>query len=311
MSNCSRHHSQYFYHASAYGLAGEIERPSRHSIPTQAATVLGAGGGRGYQRVENFSFDGIISFKAAFAEVGGSFDECHNRHTSYACSVIEGLNILDVVTADRVVSRMAIYSPIYPSREERAQGKKPKPNSEEGDETGEHSFDITGSHFQNLRVAGHLINVKLATHVFRKHNTYSKIAKAPKDTVNWILGSKFSGLKKDELARLEDTYHAIGGMGEIVQQWTGKEDRTDAGRFIFSPANDLKLSDHIAGDTELEGFGSFIFVPKFGVVRLPELVVTRHCRTLTMLRVQMCSTGTGGSDMGGTHGSGGTGSGGG
>src|SRR5260370_42309528 len=103
MSKCSCHHSQYVYNASAYGLAGEFERPSRHSIPTQAATVLAAGGGRGFQRVENFQYDGTVSFKAAFAEVGGSFDECHHRHTSFACSVVEGLNILDVVPEDRVV----------------------------------------------------------------------------------------------------------------------------------------------------------------------------------------------------------------
>jgi hypothetical protein len=309
MSGCSRHHSQYFYHASAHGLSAEIERPTRHSIPTQAATVLGPNGGRGYQRVENFSFDGIISFKAAFAEVGGSFDECHNRHTSYAGAVIEDLNILDVIHADRIVSRMAIYSPIYPSREERAAGKKPKGNPDEGDETGEHSFDITGSHFQNLRVAGHLINVKLATHVFRKHNTYSKIANAHKDgaLADWILGSKF---KKNDLPRLEDNYHAIGGMSESVQGWMRKENRPAGGSYIFSPANDFKLSDHIRGETELECFGSFIFVPKFGVVRLPELRVTPHCRTLTMLQFYMCSTGTGGGGLGGTHGSGGTGGGG-
>src|SRR5215469_18977337 len=112
MSKCSRHHSQHFYHASAFGVAGEIERPSRHTIPTQAATVLAPSGGRGYQRVDDFHFDGIISFKSAMSEVGGSFDECHNRHTSYATAVIDGLNILDIVTADRIVSRLAIYSPI-------------------------------------------------------------------------------------------------------------------------------------------------------------------------------------------------------
>lgn len=291
MSKCSRHHSQHVYHASAYGLAGEFERPSRHSIPTQAATVLGASGGRGFQRVENFQYDGTVSFKSAIAEVGGSFDECHNRHTSYATSVVEGLNVLDVVTADRVVSRMAIYS------------------AEVGDKKGEPTFDITGSHFVNLKIAGHKIDVKLATHVFHEHDTYSKIAKAHagrKKTDDWLLGSKFGALSDGELAELEDTYHSLGGISEIVREWKQPGDRpADLGGYSFSPANHLKLEDHAGPSTELRGFGSFICVPKFGVVRLAEFLVHRHCRTLTMLRVQMCSTGTGGTDAGGTTGSGG------
>jgi hypothetical protein len=296
MSKCSHHHSQHFYHASAFGVAGEIERPSRHTIPTQAATVLAPSGGRGYERVDNFHFDGIISFKSAYAEVGGSFDECHNRHTSYATAVIDGLNILDVVTADRVVSRLAIYS------------------AEVGDKNGEATFDITGSHFVNLKVAGHKIDVKLATHIFHEHDTYSKVTHdhVAGKTDDWLLGSKFGTLKDGELAELEDTYHALGGMSELVREWKQKGNRpADRGSYPFSPANHLKLEDHTGTDTELRGFGSIICVPKFGLVRLAELHIQRHCRTFTMLRTQMCSTGTGGSDMGGTHGSGGAGSGGG
>src|ERR1700704_6755003 len=108
---CPCHHSQYFYHASAYGLAGEIERPVQQSVPAQAACALASGGGRGTQRVEKFCLSPFICFDAAYTEVGGSFDECHNKHTTYAHSVIEGLNIANVVTADRVVSRMVTYSP--------------------------------------------------------------------------------------------------------------------------------------------------------------------------------------------------------
>jgi hypothetical protein len=292
MSKCSRHHSQFFYHASAFGLAGEIERPCRHTIPTQAATVLAPGGGRGYQRVDNFHFDGIMSFKSAVAEVGGSFDECHNRHTSYATAILEGLNILDVVTADRVVSRLAIYS------------------AEIGDKKGEATYDITGSHFVNLKVAGHKIDVKLATHIFHEHDTYSKVtqAHAAGKTDNWLLGSKFGQLKDGELAELEDTYHALGGMSELVREWKQKGERSaDRGSYAFSPANHLDLKQHTGPDTELVGFGSFILVPKFGVVRLAELHIQRHCRTFTMLRTQMCSTGTGEGSGGNTHGSGGLG----
>jgi hypothetical protein len=287
---CSRPHSQYAHHAFAYGFAGQIERPFRHTITTQASAVLGASGGRGYQRVDNFQVDGIVHFKAAYVEVGGSFDECHNRHTSYATSVIEGLNILDVFTADKVVCRMAIYSP------------------EVGNAQSEATFDITGSHFVNLRIAGHQIDVKLATHVFHEHDTFSKLNQAHRDgkTRNWLVESGLSKLNDAELKKLESDYHALCGMSEIVKKWKQDGERSkERTSYSFSPVNHLKLEDHVGASSELLGFGSIICVPKFGVVRLAEMNVTPSCRSLTMFRVQMCSTGTGSTDGSGTGGSGG------
>lgn len=290
MPVCARH-SQWMYHGSAYGVAGEIERPFRHVIPTQAATVLGTNGGRGMDRVENFKLEGVISFDSAYVEVGGSFDDCHGRHTSYASSTIEKLNILNVVTADRVVSRIAIYSPLV--------------TDEKG---GEFTFNITGSHFENLKVAGHKIDVKLATHIFHEHDTHSKIAKAHQSGKldEWSLGSKLAKLSDRDMEELEDTYHALGGMSRVVKAWKQKGEKRSTSMMAFSPMNHVKIEDHAGSSTELRGFGSIICIPKFGVVRLAELTACKHCVTLNMIRVDMCSTGTGTGGAGGTTGGGGT-----
>ncbi|HKF24001.1 MAG TPA: hypothetical protein VKE93_20680 [Candidatus Angelobacter sp.] len=291
---CARRHSQYVHHAYAYGLAGQVESPFRHTINTQASAVLGASGGRAYQRVENFQLDGIVHFKAAYVEVGGRFDECHNRHTSYATAVIEGLNILDVFTADKVVSRMAIYSAEV--------GKKP------GQKNGEATFDITGSHFVNLRIAGHPINVKLDTHVFHEHESYSQLVSGHKGGKlrYCLVESGFSELDESALKELEVEYHALAGMSEIVEKWKKEGERPpERTSYSFSPVSHLKIEEHV-GATELRGFGSIICIPKFGVVRLAEMNVTPSCRSLTMFRVQMCSTGTGSTDGTGTGGSGGS-----
>lgn len=282
MPVCPRH-SQWIYHGSAYGIAGEIERPFRHVIPTQAATVLGTSGGRGHDRVEKFKLEGVISFDAAYVEVAGSFDDCHNRHTSYSSSTIENLNILNVVTADRVVSRMDVYSPKH-------------------DERGDFTFNITGSHFDNLRIAGHKIDVKLGTHIFHEYDTHSKIADAHKKghLDEWLLGNKF---KDNELPKLEDEYHALGGMSQVVKAWKQKGDKRNTDSMTFSPVNHVDIEKDL-GNTELRCFGSFICVPKFGVVRLAELTARKHCISLVMLRVDMCSTGTGGTTGGGTGGGG-------
>jgi len=281
---CSRHHSQYTYHASAYSVAAEFERPKKHSLSPQASVVLPGHGGHGSQRVPGYKVDGLISFKEAYSEVGGSYDDCHDIHTTHAWSVVEGLNVADMLTADRVVSRMAIYYA--------ADGKS------------EASYDITGSYFENLRIAGHKVDVKLATHVFHDHDTYSKIARAHKASSSdkWLTGGELFKLKKDKLEEIENNYHALHGLAQRVKECTSDEGRKEScGSYWFSPLDHADLASQIS-NSEIKVFGSIICIPKFGVIRLAEMVVQRHSRSLKMFRVQMCSSGHGTSDGGNTGG---------
>jgi hypothetical protein len=202
--------------------------------------------------------------------------------------VVEGLNVADMLTADRVVARMAVYH-------------SPTSGSEA-------TYDITGSYFENLRIAGHPVDVKLATHVFHDHDTYSKVAKAhhARKTDDWLVGSKLTQLKDDQLAKLEDEYHALIGMSGLVKEWKKTKRPEDQGGYWFSPANDLDWNKQ-GGSSEILGFGSIICIPKFGVIRLAEMIVHHHSRSLTMFRVQMCSSGHG-TSSGGTTTGGGSGS---
>jgi hypothetical protein len=293
---CTHHHCSHTYHASAFGVSGEILRPTQRSIPAHAATTLAPGGGRGFNRTENIQIDGLLSFSAAYTEVGGSFDECHQVHTSYASSVIEDLNIADVVKADRIVSRIAVYSPLEGSIEES-------------------SFDITGSHFENLRICGHHIDVKLATGDFHKHDTHSKFEQAYRrgdvDHLFFISGLKKAGEKK--LAELKDKYHALHGFAQRVARWNGtpkakaqKEEANDGYQsYSCSAAGHLNLKEHVGSNSELEGYGPIICIPKFGIVRLAEVHIQKDRRSLNMLRVDMCSTADGNIHTGGTGGGGG------
>jgi hypothetical protein len=279
---CKYPHTQFLYHASAFGVAAEIERPVKQSVHAQAATVLSTGGGRGSERVDKFRVAPFVAFDAAYSEVGGSFDECHNMHTTYASSVIEGLNIFDVVTADRVVSRMVIYS-----------------YGPYGDE-GEASYDITGSHFDNLRIAGHPVDVKLPTSTIHKHDKYSSFEHA----IQGKQGQEFlpwSGKAADEIEALEDDYHALSGIGKRAREWEDKKKSYQGGAYRASAAGRLDLKD-----SGLVSFGHTVLVPKFGVIRLAELVIHKDYRRLTMFNVQMCSGSLGGANGGGTSGGGGT-----
>lgn len=288
MPQRTRHSYQWLYSGSAYGFAGNVERPFQHVIPTQAATVLGANGGRGMDRVEKFKLEGVFSFDTAYVEVAGSYDGDHDRHTSYASSTIENLNILNVVTADKIVSRIAIYSPLADDKDK------------------DFSFNITGSYFENLKIAGHKVDVKLATNVFHDNDTHSKIAKAHQDCKldEWLLGSKLAKVSEKGLVDLENVYHALCGMSPAIKQCKTKGAQRNTDVMLFSPMNHVKIEDHAGPKTELLGFGSIICVPKFGVVRLAELTACKTSVSLNMLRVEMCSTGTASGGAGGTTGGG-------
>ena len=161
-----------------------------------------------------------------------------------------------------------------------------------------------------LKISGLLaihVDVKLATHVFHDHDTYSKVAKAhhARKTDDWLVGGKLTHLKDDQLAKLEDEYHALIGMSGLVKEWKKPKRPEDRGSYWFSPANHLDWKVQ-GGSSEILGFGSIICIPKFGVIRLAEMVVHHHSRTLTMFRVQMCSSGHG-TAGGGTAGGGGGG----
>ena len=289
---CTRHHSQYVYGASAYAVAAEFERPRKHSLPPQASVVLSAHGGHGTQRLSGQKVDGLISFDAAYSEVGGSYDDCHDTYTTHAWSVVEGLNVADMLTADRVVSRMAIYYP--------AHGRD------------EPSFDITGSYFENLRIAGYPVNVKLDTQLLHEHDTYSKLAKGLQNPSAQclLLGHGLRDMADEQLKDVENTYHALTGMTRLVNGWRGKSKLAADGRiYRLSAANKIDFNGQ-AGSSEVKGYGAIVCIPKFGVVRLAEMIVHQHTRTLTMFQVQMCSSGRGTTTGGTSSGTGDSGTGG-
>src|SRR5262249_15767565 len=153
-------------------------------IPMQASATLAGSGGRGFHRIEDFSAPPYVSFDAAYVEVGGSFYECHNQQTTFAYSVIQGLNISGIITADPIVARMAIYSPEVPSENEPVPAKteaQPANAKDQGKpDAEEHDFDITGSYFENLRIAGYPINVQLATDHLLEYQKYGALANAIK-----------------------------------------------------------------------------------------------------------------------------------
>ena len=128
----------FLYHALASGVSGQVTLPFQHTIPVQAPSALPYTGGYSASRVEGFRYEQIISFSSAETVTTGS--ETSKYFETLATATVEGLNILNVVTAERVVARLA---------------------SRYAKESGEWSNTFAGSHFASLRIAGCLIEVDI------------------------------------------------------------------------------------------------------------------------------------------------------
>src|SRR5216684_4010946 len=148
----------YHYHANAHVLSAQFKRPVEHLIEVQAATSLPTIGGHGNALVENFRFQEFVSFRRGYSHVSGSPQEVQGKthFTTLVTAVAEGVNILDVVTADRIVARLA-------SNHTLDDKDYPEPH-----------FTLVGSRFDNLQIAGCKVEVPLDIDLFEKIHTFEK-----------------------------------------------------------------------------------------------------------------------------------------
>ncbi len=146
-------HSYFHYHACAHAFSGRFIRPFHEQIHVKAASSLPVTGGHGSARVDDFRFHEFISFEAGYTHVSGGLQEEDGSNNTLVTSVLEGLNMMDVLTADRVVCRL--YS-------------KHAPNTAEGIVT------MHGSKFENLRICGQPVTMNLDFALFESVPTFQK-----------------------------------------------------------------------------------------------------------------------------------------
>jgi hypothetical protein len=148
----------FHFHASGHALSGEFIRPIRESIEVQAATTLPTIGGHGDARVEQFRHRHFVSFNAGYSHVSGSkyHKDDKDFYTTLVTATVENLNFLDVVSADRVVSRVSSYH-ILPNNESH--------------------FSFVGAQFVGLKIAGHPVEIVMNDRLFAHLDTFDKVKK--------------------------------------------------------------------------------------------------------------------------------------
>jgi hypothetical protein len=262
----------FHYHASAHAFSGELTRPVHHVIEVQAGISLPSTGGVGSSRAENFSVDEVVSFKRAYSHVAGSVKEENNKkiHTTHATATVEGLNILDVVTADRVVARLS-------SSFEEPPPAKPGPF--------EGKVLLVGSKFENLRIAGYQVEVELDHELLSlTDGTFAAVRTRFKANENKLRDIAIDTLKARGVNRELPNELALHGplLCSVVKQVHFKD-----------PTCGKRDDKFTHPGVELIGRHA-LRVVEFGDVFFSEVLCQHARKTLTMLRVELGSPNGGG-----------------
>ena len=129
------------YQAEAEALSGSLRLPLIQEVKPPTFVKLNERGGYLSQHAENYRLGGAVSFRSAYTQVAGNPDTKAGHGWNTLCtSVIEGLNVLDIVTADRIVCQISTDHPPI--------GYVP-------------TVTFLGTRFENLRIAGHTVKLDL------------------------------------------------------------------------------------------------------------------------------------------------------
>ena len=225
------------YHASAIAISGHLKLPLAREIRPQASAELHQEGGYLSQHIENFSIEGVLSFRSAYTQVSGNKSTKHQQGwTTLTTTTIEGLNVLEIVTADRIVGQTVTEHPL--------EGYVP-------------SISFLGTRFENLRIAGHAVELDL------DHN---------------ILGTKPEGdgaYTKDSglMSRVRSQYSRVLESSNLPEDLRERYNRFSS-TLGSAEAVECSLVKGASGSYPGHSFGHIISVPDFGKIVLAKLKVT-------------------------------------
>jgi len=298
--------NSHYFHAEAHALKGMLFLPFEEQIKQQAFVKL-----EGYladlsdeeraqrnyfsQHAKNFRLEGIISYTAAHTQVAGHHSKKHpGASVTLSTSVVEDLNVLNVVTADRVVAQVSTTH--FPDEQTPA-------------------VTFLGTHFENLRIARHRAEPYLKLDMASERP-------AGKDALHVDQGTGFmkavegqykrlaaslQGLRGDERKRMRLTdddgsvlekYHKFDlNYADIKKQAAAaKANGSKWDGVTCSLVENVEIKDisvKAADGKPIQipppgrSFGHVIHIPDFGNVFLAELTVNHNSFHLTMIRLEL------------------------
>jgi hypothetical protein len=224
------------FHAEATILSGTLHQPLKHTIEPQANANLFHNGGYLSEHVGGFRVEGVLTFDKAYTQVAGNPGKKKRRGWStLTTTVVEGLNVLEILTADRVVGQIITEHPL--------KGYVPR-------------ISFLGTRIEGLKIAGFPVELKWDLDI---------LGDKPAEDHCY---SQHEGV----LSRVKDLVLGIGKPEELPAEVTEQYNRLSSNR--KSPGVvECSLVKKARGDYPGCTFGHIIHVPDFGTIELAKLTV--------------------------------------
>ena len=243
---------QFYYHSDASPLGGSIQHPFDDVVSTAASSSLAQAGGVVTARLDRYRMDPVIAVSAAYSHISGALNPTTGNWMTLTTAVVEQVNVLEVVTADRIVARLAVEHPKV--------GYRPK-------------VSFVGVQFDNLRVAGHAVSVELNLDLLATGEAFPDVA--------YVEDGKFLQGVSERSLRMTGAKGAPEWLKERYGWVQTAEGRKQRGYVVTS------LVDAVHGVGYGSVFGHVITVPDFGNIFLGELMLDMNSYHLTMMRLEL------------------------
>jgi hypothetical protein len=252
------------YHAEAYVLKGELKQPVQQPIEAYGRVVLEHTRRESLftQSVGETNIEGLISFKRGHTRVAGAlvkqktdiFGNDHAGWVTLSTAALEGYNVEDIVTADRVVAQLS-------TQHSMVNGHVPRVN-------------FIGTRFENLHIGGYPVRVEL---------DLAFCGPKPEGGCSYLQDGGFLDrvhrqldniVDTDDLPEsLEEKYGAeIAYIDDLKKRAKGGASSGENGyaKLRCSLVKKIELPIEIPG---IRTFGNAIFIRDFGTIYLAELEV--------------------------------------
>lgn len=239
------------YHAAAHVLSGALQRPIEQQIEQHAPVALkDRRGGHLTRFTEDVSIEGLITFTKGHTRVSGSRSVKNKGWVTLSTSILEGLNVFEIITADRVVSQVSTDHPFK-------DGHFPH-------------VTFLGTQFTNLQVSGFPLTLTINLGI---------CGDKPADDQSYFQDLKFLTTVKNQTEAIAT---ATGLPKEIKAQYDKKLAYINQ-LISASSASGQSEHEHITCSLVqhidpipipgVQIFGHILVIPEFGVVSLGEVEV--------------------------------------
>ena len=254
-----------YYHADASPMGGYLTQPFEAVLKSESSVSLSPTGGHVAARVERTKLDTVITTGPAYSQATGSVHKTTGNWTTTVTAVVENLNVYQVVTAEKIVSQIAVEHP--------RRGGHP-------------SVSFVGSQFKNLRINGKRVRASIFSSMPSLQEADAASESGPPKKIRfpdvpWPDVPSFAAHAQAAGHALTQHTSAPDWVKGRYQWMTSKDERSRRGYSLCS------LVEQVKGTVPESTFGHVIHVPGFGNIFLGELLVYNHAFHLIMLRIEM------------------------